>query len=538
MIKVERHFNTAGPIKYDLHYYVPPLKRFDLDEVMQLLGDQKYFVLHAPRQTGKTTCMLALRDHLNESGDYLAVYRNIENAQTTRDDVESGAHVICQGIASAIDDVVGGKEYFTLAKSILSECEPETAIEEFLSQWAQKAGKPTVLFLDEVDSLAGGTLVTLLRQLRAGYQKRPKGFPSSIVLCGLRDVRDYRINIPGGDIILGGSCFNIRAESLRLGDFTFDEVKALLAEHTKTTEQVFESAAVDKVWHLSQGQPWLVNALAFEVTRKFKDYWKDRTKPITELTIDRAKEAIVGRRDTHIDQLADKLREERVRAVVEPMLACKGWQEFNEDSLQYCIDLGLVSLKHGLPAIANPIYAELLPRQLNDSVQLNFGPLFQPKSYVAADGSLQISKLLEAFQQFYRENSEWANLVAYKEAGHQLLLQAFLQRIVNGGGIIEREYGLGRGRTDLFLRWPLGDGLKVGEPLQKVVIELKMLREKKTLEGIVKEGLSQTAAYADGCGVDEAHLVIFDVRPDKTWDERIFCRQEECEGKKITVWGM
>ena len=322
-------------------------------------------------------------------------------------------------------------------------------------------------------------MVTLLRQLRSGYEKRPDKFPSSVVLCGLRDVRDYRINTSGGDIILGGSCFNIRAKSLRLGDFTFDEVKFLLGEHTKTTGQVFEPKAVEKIWYLTNGQPWLVNALAYEAAWHFKEYRKDRTKPITELTIDKAKEAIVERRDTHIDQLADKLREERVRGVVEPVLACKGWQEFNEDSLQYCIDLGLVKREDGLPIIANPIYAELLPRQLNYLVQLNFGPHFQPKSYVASDGSLQMSKLLEAFQQFFRENSEWTDLVAYKEAGHQLLLQAFLQRIVNGGGMIEREYGLGRGRTDLFLRWPLGESLQVGEPTQRVLIEIKNVASKE-----------------------------------------------------------
>ncbi len=86
---MERFFNTAGPIKTDLHYYVDPLKRFDLEEVLLLIRQQKYFVLHAPRQTGKTTCMLALRDYLNERGEYIAVYANVEGGQGSRNDVQS-----------------------------------------------------------------------------------------------------------------------------------------------------------------------------------------------------------------------------------------------------------------------------------------------------------------------------------------------------------------------------------------------------------------------------------------------------------------
>ena len=168
---MDRYFNTAGPISYDIHYYVPPLQRFDLEEMEDLLAQRKYFVLHAPRQTGKTTCMLALRNYLNESGEYLAVYRNIEIAQTTRDDVESGAHVICQSIARAVDDVVGGKDYIALAKAILSESKPEEAIEEFLSEWAKRAGKPIVLFLDEVDALAGGYLGHLVETATFGIRK-------------------------------------------------------------------------------------------------------------------------------------------------------------------------------------------------------------------------------------------------------------------------------------------------------------------------------------------------------------------------------
>jgi len=118
----------------------------------------------------------------------------------------------------------------------------------------------------------------------------------------------------------------------------------------------------------------------------------------------------------------------------------------------------------------------------------------------------------------------------YKEAGPHLLLQAFLQRIVNAGGRVEREYGLGRMRTDLLVIWPYPGGV------QKAVIELKMLQG--SLDRTVTEGLAQTWAYMDRSGTREGHLVIFDRDPEKPWEAKVFRRAETYQGIPITVWGM
>ncbi len=140
-------------------------------------------------------------------------------------------------------------------------------------------------------------------------------------------------------------------------------------------------------------------------------------------------------------------------------------------------------------------------------------------------------KLIEAFQQFYRENAEiWLARFSYQEAGPQLLLQAFLQRIVNGGGRIDREYGLGRRRTDLLVIWNYPGGV------QRAVIELKVLW--KSMERTLKDGLVQTAEYLDRVGLAEGHLMIFDRSEAKTWDEKVFRGEEEVGGHKISVWGM
>jgi hypothetical protein len=115
------------------------------------------------------------------------------------------------------------------------------------------------------------------------------------------------------------------------------------------------------------------------------------------------------------------------------------------------------------------------------------------------------------------------------------LLQAFLQRIVNGGGRIDREYGLGRGRTDLLIRWPTTERGFLG-PIQTAVIELKVLH--RSLETTIAAGLKQTAEYLARVGKTEGHLVIFDRRAEVNWDAKIFVRQESFDGAAITVWGM
>ena len=105
-----------------------------------------------------------------------------------------------------------------------------------------------MLLIDEIDALVGDTLLAVLRQLRTGYVDRPRRFPHSIVLCGLRDVRDYRIHSSAENrLVLGGSAFNIKSESLRLGDFSEQETRALTAQHTEQTGQAFteDALAVD-----------------------------------------------------------------------------------------------------------------------------------------------------------------------------------------------------------------------------------------------------------------------------------------------------
>jgi len=259
---------------------------------------------------------------------------------------------------------------------IISTNGSHKALNAYLSTMSELLDKPFVLLIDEIDSLVGDTLISVLRQLRAGYDLRPEHFPVSVILCGVRDIKDYRIRTSGEEIITGGSAFNIKAKSLRLGNFTKEDVKNLLLEHTKETGQVFEDDVAPCIYEETDGQPWLVNAIAYELTFEIKENRNHKvvlTKDMTEI----ARNRVILSRATHLDQLADKLSEDRVRRVILPMLQNSEANPNNDDK-QYCIDLGLIKNSPKGLVIANSIYREIIPRELTESRQDDFLMRFSP----------------------------------------------------------------------------------------------------------------------------------------------------------------
>lgn len=529
MSKPEKFFNTAGPIHKEDHYHIDPLSRIQLTDILSLIGQKKYFVLHAPRQTGKTSYLNALMEYLNREGTYNCVYINIETAQAARENVAKGIKSILFNLGNEVSQVLSDDFLKENVQGIFAESGEFNALESALEQWCGQSGKPVVLFMDEVDSLVGDTLISVLRQLRSGYNKRPKRFPQSIILCGVRDIRDYRIHSDKEKtMITGGSAFNIKAESLRLGNFTKDEIQALFDQHTGETGQTFDDAIFPLLWDLTEGQPWLVNALGYEVCFRMQE-GKDRSATITADLLTLAKEKLIMRRETHLDQLADKLVEPRVRRVIEPILAgSMEAEKIPADDVDYVIDLGLVK-KDQQVRIANSIYREVIPRELTYGTQLTIYQ--ESKWYIEEDGRLNMNKLFLAFRDFFRKHFEsWVDGFDYAEAGPQLLLQAFLQRIINSGGRVEREYGLGRDRTDLAIFWPWQQGI------QQVVIELKI--RYGSLEKTIDDGLKQTRKYMDKCGTGEGYLLIFDRRANINWDQKVFDDQKTINGTVIKIYGM
>lgn len=522
-----RKFNTSGPIVPSKHYNIPPLDRIDLDSVRSLIHDEKYFSLHAPRQTGKTSTLLALRDRLNSGaeGPYRCVYVNFESAEVAGEDVGRAMRTILGRLATFARLALDDDFVENIRQEVLESFGPDGALEEVLVRWASADARPLVLFIDEIDALVGETLLSVLRQLRSSYPLRPANFPQSVILCGVRDLRNLRIQAGSrASNIVGDGAFNISARSFHMGDFTRHEVQLLLEQHTAERGQEFLSEAIDCVWIQTQGQPWLVNALCERAC--FENY-ASNGQAVTADDILAAQEQLIVDRVVHLDQLAHKLREDRVRRVIEPLLTGTDAPMFTDQDLEYVRDLGLIA-RDDPPRISNPIYTEVVPRQLTHAVQA--GLPIQAAWYVDADGGLVLSKLLEDFGDFFRQHSEhWEQRFFNYEAGPQLLLQAYLQKVINSGGDVVREYGLGRGRTDLLITWPRGSRHR------RFVVECKVLR--RGLESTIREGVEQTAGYVDRSGAQEGHLVVFDGGQGR-WKDKLFRRREFAGDTAIEVWGM
>jgi len=291
---------------------VDPLRR--LEGVRELIDRQSYFVLHAPRQAGKTTALTALAERLMAEGRYAAALVSCESGRATSD-----------------------------------------------------------------------------------------------------DVRDYKVSTDQAGHLGGASPFNIRETSLTLRYFTRDEVAELYAQHTDDTGQAFTTESVDLAFRWTNGQPWLVNALAREATDVLE---RDRSHAITVEVIEAARERVIARQDTHLDSRT----------------------------------------------------------------------------------------LLGAFLAFWQQHAEALfGSAPYHEIAPHLVLMAFLHRVVNGGGRIEREYAVGSKRMDLLVEY--------GPPARRdrLAMELKVWRPSEADPR--EDGLAPLDGYLAGLGLDTGWLVIFDRRP-------------------------
>ena len=531
-----RKFNLEGPVEADRHYCVPPLSRINLAEILELIDDGRYFVLHAPSQTGKTSTLLALQALLNAEGRYRCLYVNVETGHTAREDTARAMRAVLGQVASRSRYILRDDFVDRTWSECLQEEGPDGALSETLVRWSAAHPQPLVLLVDEIDTLIGDTLISVLRQLRANYDCRPHQFPQTVILCGVRDVRDHQVfSSREGTHVKGGSAFNIKAESLRLGDFSEVEIRELLAQHTAERGQSFEPGVVEHIWALTCGQPWLVNALAYEACFRAEN-GRDPSRPIRVEAIDEAREQLIRRRVTHLDQFATALDEERVQRVILPMLGGSANWHYSARDLEYVRDLGLVAAE-GAVRIANPIYAEVVPRELTSVLESGLEAQVDPAWYVQTDGTLDLEGLLSAFQVYFREHAEsWVERYGHAEAGPQLVLHAYLHRVVNSGGRIGLEYAVGRGRTDLLIEWR--QTVRGQVQIRKYVIECKVRTARVGLERLIREGLEQTAAYMDRCGAEAGHLVILDLRPGVSWEERLFRKDPEPSESAVTVWGL
>ncbi|MET8990870.1 ATP-binding protein, partial [Nonomuraea wenchangensis] len=214
-----RYFNTTGPCDPQRHYMLPPTQR--LPQARELIEMDRYFVLHAPRQTGKTTTLDTLASELNTQGDIAALMFSCESAKAAGDDYAAAESLLLDSLREAAEE--SGWPDELLPPNPWPHSSPGSRLRAALREWCRRSPRRVVLLLDEIDALQGTSMVSILSQLRHGHNARHKGlpFPASVVLCGLRDVRDYKVASGSpSDRSNPASPFNIVADSLRLGDFT------------------------------------------------------------------------------------------------------------------------------------------------------------------------------------------------------------------------------------------------------------------------------------------------------------------------------
>ena len=507
-----KFFNTTGPCNPDKHYMLQPADRLVDAQLDRYIRHELYWVLHAPRQTGKTTFLQSWMREINDGGEAVACYVSVERCQGI-----GAAERAMPALCNAIKDYA---KVFGIPIPQESTIDPFSLMQNILINWSELvAPQPLIVLFDEVDVIEGETMISFLRQLRGGFASRGIGkFPVSIALVGMRDLKDYIAASTGGRYPNPGSPFNIKEDSSSLSNFSKDDIAHLFAQRTAENGQQITCEALDYVYEQSRGQPWIVNSLFKRATLRILD--EESTETVEPKHIVQARQDMIMARETHLDALAYRLKEPGIRSVIEPILTGESDPDLAEgEAFRLCQDLGLVTIERGTPKIANPIYREVIARHLTYGQQLAIPePGWQ---WEKPDGSLDMDKMLHEFQKFWRRHSErWEEKADYTEAFPHLLLMAFLQRVLNGGGNIERECAAGNGRMDLGIeynkRW--------------YIIEIKLLRDHDGEQTVREEGLEQIREYRDTIAADApAYLVIFDRRSktkQKSWDERITWEQD------------
>ena len=514
-----RFFNTTGPCNPDDHYMLPPEDRLVGAQLHRYIGDKLYWVLHAPRQTGKTTFLQSWMREINAGNDAIACYVSVETCQGISD-----ADRAMPAIYEAIKFYARN---FEVPVPVSDDVVVISMLNNILCKWSELvAPKPLIVLFDEVDVLQGETLISFLRQLRGGFASRGIGkFPISIALVGMRDLKDYITASKGGIAPNPGSPFNIKADSAVLSNFCKDDISKLFAQRTAENGQQITTEALNYVYEQSKGQPWIVNSLFMRATMRVLE--QESSETVTFAHIEEARQQMILARETHLDALAVRLEDQEIRKVIEPIITGEPNLELaKSNAFRICLDLGLVTIERGTPSIANPIYREVIARHLTYSAQLAIPePVWQ---WEKENGALDMDRMLKEFQKFWRRHADlWEPKTDYTEAFPHLLLMAFLQRVLNGGGRVEREYAAGRGRMDLLIEY---NGFKY-------IIEIKLVHYYETPDAVREEGLEQIRGYRDKFSSDiPSYLVIFDRRPaakEKSWDERISWEQDS----DVTVLG-
>lgn len=511
-----RFFNNSGPVNEADHFCVAPIRRLDTKKVWQLILQKKYFLICGPKQSGKTSYLLALAKVINQKNAAKCLYFNVESLRGIQENLEESMRSVLFEIASRARDVFGDEYLDDMVSGILAKRGPYQAFNELLTQWSKRSDKPIVLLIDEIDTLNEGVLTSMLSQIRAGYDKRPALFPQSIVFCGTHDVIQKQ--------------FNIKDATLHVSFFHRDDVDEMFSAFAARGETSIDKDAVDRVWKYSSGQPWIISTLAAELFQEIAP-----CKGLSLITADQVDEAmdnILARGGNHLEFLASKLREDRVKRCMVPIITSGILtDDISESDLTYLRELGLVTMDKTIE-IANYLYKEMIPRALVGPVAYIIN--LDVEDFLRKDQTLDGVKVARSFQAFFQNHIErLVSLVDYGAAGFFLVFQALLQKMADANNKITREYGLAQKMVILRLRR--------GFPERQDIVFVLRAFQGRTLD-IGRQAVQTYAEDADAWArqnpdaFDEIHVVCMNVVRGADWDPSALRFKRNAAGKPLYVW--
>jgi hypothetical protein len=530
---------------------IPALAR--APDIVRMIELKSYFVVGSPRQSGKTTLLKALTAKINEDGIFYALNIPLHPA----DDAESKTEALTQ-IATSINVALNFSNIPIISSLIDNipsfELFGTERIRMILNFICSNIDKELVVFFDEVDSLPPSVIGTFLSQIRAGYQYRdePKSeFPRALGLFGLRNLIYYRSLIRPNGYSKGyskgyASPFNVALPPLIIPDFTRDDIINLYNQHTRDTGQTFSDSALERAWYWTEGQPWLVNALAREIVEKivFNHYSND----IDGALIDEAANKLMSEDHLHFLSLSERMKEPAIIRVIDAIISgsqnpCMPIQDID---IKYSVALGLVKTPHGWSSgidgcrVSNRIYQTVILKFLSSGILLRNLPESQTPKWT--DGhNVDVSGLLNAFQEWWLENADviFSDNKIVARIDSLVKHETLSSGAVYDGSITENQllYDtkgiLSHLASESFCVLVLCAYLQGALPEDSVKRELT-LGTKSVDIGIVYKGhkypieaklkgamsreksLQQLQGYIDKCDATEGWLVVFDRDPEKT----------------------
>lgn len=511
-----RFFNNSGPVNQVDHFCVPPLKRLDSNKVWQLILQKKYFLIRGPKQSGKTSYLLALSKLLNQKDYAKCLYINVECLRGTEEDLKESMRSLLFEISSRARDNFGDDYLDDLVLGILEKRGPFQALNELLTQWSKRSDKPIVLLVDEIDTLQGNILTSFLSQIRAGYDKRPALFPQSIIFCGTHDVIEKQ--------------FNIKDATLKISFMARPDLNEMIASYCSKRHIEIDPDAVERIWEYSNGQPWIVSTICAELFHEIVA--AKGLKSVSAVQVGEAIDNVLAKRGNHIEYIASQLRNERVRKCMIPMLTGGTIiHGIEESDLAFLEELGLLTLGRVID-ISNLLYKEIVPRAL-------FGPVLYMTSlddvdYQKADGSVDAMKLMQRFQAFFANHiQQLIKLLDYGDAGYSLIFHALLFKLVDANTTVTRGFGLNNHHVVLTLTRQ--------DPVQQIVFFIKqgtassMDQYKKLMEEFMEDADIYLGERKDFRG--EFHLVGINVSNSFEDEYKAKYAKKQLDGVTVHFWG-